>query len=329
MRPLTRLRAKPSLPVLGVSLVGRVVRQLRDQGLEVLGANAFHGAQSLAAALARDASPAPELFREPVLMGTGGALDAPRAQLGESEVFVVHNGDTLVDADLARLVEAAGLPGCLGALLVRQPAVEGYTPLTVRDGRLVAVGRADPSGHTATYLGVAAFRREVLERVPEGRPSGMFEDVLLPMMAERGAQLAVVPDQGRWLEFTSPASYRDTLVQLLAEETGADGRIRLPGGDAEVAREDQGRVFRAPGVSCGRLRVRGGAVIEAGAQLEEDCTLEDSVVLEGAYIARAASVRRSVVDADARVSSGASLDSTVWAADAPSGHRAAGREGHP
>jgi NDP-sugar pyrophosphorylase family protein len=327
MRPLTRARAKPSLPVLGVSLVGRVVRHLRGQGLEVIGANAFHGAESLAEALVRDASPAPDLFREPVLMGTGGALDAPRVRLGESEVFVVHNGDTLVDAELTPLVEAAGAPGCLGALLVSQPAVEGYTPLTVRGGRLVAVGRGDPSGETATYLGVAALRREVLEQVPRATPSGMFEDVLLPMMAESGTQLAVVPHEGRWLEFTSPESYRAALVRLLASEAGAEGRIPLPGGDAEVVREDRGHVFRAAGASCGRLRVRGGAVIEAGARIEEDCALEDSVVLEGAHLALGASVRRSVVDAEARVAAGEALESTVRAADGAPEPGAAGRGG--
>lgn len=315
MRPLTLRRAKPSLPALGTSLVGRTVLHLRSQGLFVTAVNAFHSPESIARALERDAPPAPPVLREPVLMGTGGALDAPRDELAAGDVFLLHNGDTLVDAPAGPLLEAARSPGCLGALLVRTPAMPGYTPLGVRRGRVQRIGGGaleDGAPETsATYLGVAAFRREVLERVPRNEPCELFEDVVLPLMRERGEGLATVDHDGRWLEFTSPAAYRGTLCALLHREARAGEPIRLPGGDAAVHRTGEGWLFRADGATADGIRVHGAAVVESGAAVGGGSRMEDSVALEGASISDACVIRRSIVAPGARLEPGRVVEDAI------------------
>jgi mannose-1-phosphate guanylyltransferase len=304
MRPLTEECAKPALPVLGTSLVGRIVRQLGERGVSASAVNAFHGAESLAAALERDVGGRARLFRESVLMGTGGALDAPRDLLAESDPFLVHNGDTLTDTPIEALVAAARQPACLGALLVRRPAAPGYTRLAVEDGRLVGLG--EDAGESATYLGVAALRRSVLDRVPAGRPSELFDDVLLPLLAEGCGFLAVVAHQGRWLEFTSPSTYRRMLVDLV-RDAGAGTGLMLPGGRVDVAAVESGWLFRADDADAEEVAVNGAAVVESGARIGRDCRLEDAVVLEGARIDAGAVLERSIAAPGVEIPAGTHL----------------------
>ncbi|MDH3284695.1 MAG: NDP-sugar synthase [Acidobacteriota bacterium] len=303
MLPLTRGRAKPTLPVLGLPILARILRFLEGQGVRDVAVNAINAAESIGEVLDRHAVDglSTELFLEKTLMGSGGAFAAPSGLLGAHESFVVHNGDTLVDAPLDRLTQAAHQGRKrLGALLVREGRSPLYRPVRTKDGLFRGVGDADEgdgSGEElATYLGVAILRREVLSRVPADRPSSLFEDVLLPLLAE-GAELAVVRHSGRWLEFTSPGRYVSSLTSLL-QHARRSGRVELPGGDAPVVPTDSGALFLAGDavVETG-ASVAGALVLERGARVRRGGLLCDCVLLEGASVTAGVFMQRVAVEA--------------------------------
>lgn len=301
MQPLTAARAKPSLPVLGVSLVGRVVRHLSACGVEAAAVNAYHGAESLAEVLERDAPGLATVFRERELMGTAGGLDAPRGLLEASDPFVLHNGDTLVKAPVGALVEAATQPGVVGALLVRRPADPRYTPVLSENGRFCGLApEADPVAdtRTGTYLGVAALRGEVLDRVPSGVPSELFRDVLLPLHAERPGCLAVVSCREPWLEFTDPLSYARTLRHL-ARWGAEGGKVMLPGGDAAISKSGDAIIYLHPTARVDTSHLEGTVIVESGARVARGARLKNVIVLENASIPAGAHIRNAVVSGTA------------------------------
>jgi mannose-1-phosphate guanylyltransferase len=303
MRPLTAEQAKPALPVLGRSLLARIVQELTAAGVAELSVNAWHGAESLAAALGEEPLDV-ELFREPRLMGTGGALAAPAARLGRHPVFLLHNGDTLAFAPLAALGSAAAEEGALGALLVRRGRASGYGGVIVDEGRVTGTftpgDDAVPAERAAAYLGVGALRRELLERVPRDRPSELFPDVLLPALSGGGALRALVYE-GPWLEFTAPLSYRDLLVGLVASAVPG-GTLDLPGGAARLAPGRPVPVFVGEGAHVDpSARLGAGVVVERGARIEAGAELERTVVLDGAHVGTGAHLAGVVVDAAAVV----------------------------
>ncbi|RMG47598.1 MAG: NDP-sugar synthase [Acidobacteria bacterium] len=312
MRPLTDARAKPTLPVLGMSLLERIVRFLAAEGIRAVAVNAHHAAASVRACLDRcsDLPVQRELFVEPELMGSGGAFVAPRSLLACSESFLVHNGDTLVRAPVEELAHAAQRPDTLGALLVRPGRVPGYRPVLVRDGRVVGLSgdAAAQVGEPATYLGVAVFRRAVLDAVPPDRPSELFGDVLLPLVA-RGMRLAAVPYRGPWLEFTSPPDYRRKLVRLVLESRER-GSADLPGGPAPCRPVPEGCCFFGEGAVAADSRLAGGVVLERGARVIGS-SVSDSVLLEQAQVGPGSRLERAVVAAGSRVSPGTVVRDTV------------------
>ena len=56
------------------------------------------------------------LYREPQILGTGGALVNARAFLDQDDAFFLHNGDVLTDLDLAALAAAHRAGGALATL---------------------------------------------------------------------------------------------------------------------------------------------------------------------------------------------------------------------
>ncbi len=330
MRPLSAHRAKPTLPVLGRSLVGRILHHLAGQGVTRCGVNAFHAAESVADTLEREAprGASVALFREGERMDTGGALDAPRALLAEQDAFLIHNGDTLAETPLAALVAALDDERAIGALLVRPRRSPGYAALGVRDGHVHAL-RAGEGDEAATYLGVSLYRSALLERVPRGRPSSLFVDVVLPALAE-GARLPVVAYEGPWLEFTSPHSYHQTLLGLLESASGAKS-LPLPGGAVALdPRHAQPCFCDAEASLDPCARVEGSVVLERGAEVGTGSQLARVVALEGAQVAEGATLRNvllapeTTVPRDAQYADGlletlpsGALRFTPWAEGTP------------
>ena len=310
MRPLTAVRAKPALPVLGVPLVARILRHLAGQGVTDFSVNAWHAPESIGEACAR-AGLRPEsvvLFPETELMGTGGALAAPAARLGTAPQFLLHNGDTLLAAPVAALLAAAATAS-LGALLVRKGRDTRYNPVRVATGRFLGLGMARSGTESeATYLGVALLARAVLDRVPQDRPSELFRDLLLPSIAD-GGTLAVVPYDGPWIEFTSPARYRAHCCSLALAGGAATGG--LIGGDAAVTRTGPPRGARfvlADGASVDPgAMLDGGVVFEAGARAGRGASITGSVLLEGAEAAAGSLLWQTVVMPGTRVPPGAAF----------------------
>ncbi len=320
MRPLTRGRAKPALPVLGRPILGRILRHLAGRGIRTFAVNAHHGRASIEEAVARHAPPGArvELFPEETLMGTGGALAAPASLLGEGPLFLVHNGDTLADPPLEALAAAAAADGAIGALLVRRGRRAPYRAVLVKEDRFSRLGgegvEPDAAEEEATYLGIGVLRREVLERVPRDRPSSLFGDVLLPFLAE-GRHLAAVAYDGPWLEFTSPAGYLATLLRLVHGGRWSR-RVVLPGGDAAVAPRDSGVLFAAGGAEVDvAAALHGAVVVEAGARIRRGALVASSVVLEDAEVPWNVSLERVVVGPGVRLArSGCFRDGILYRA---------------
>ncbi len=98
MRPLTDATPKPLLPVLGRSLIDRILDRLIEVGVRRIVVNLHHHAELLADHLTarQDEQHGCELIllREPELLDTGGGLAAALPQLGAGPFFAI-NGDSL------------------------------------------------------------------------------------------------------------------------------------------------------------------------------------------------------------------------------------------
>lgn len=278
MRPLTLLRAKPALPVLGRPLVAFTLERLARAGVRDVVVNLHHLPESVVKALGpgRRQGRRIQYSFEREILGTGGGPREVREFFGR-DPFLLVNGDVYFDFDLRALVARHRSSGALATLALRpQPAANAYSPVvTDRRGRILSIsGRPRKSrGTVSMFAGVHVLDPRLLERLPHG-PSDSVRDLYLPLLAE-GAFIAGVRGAGAWYDFGRPSLYRDAQLRMLRSR----GRQVLAGSGARVA-------------AAAAVR---RSVLGARSRVAKGARVEQSVLWEGAAVEADARVLRSIV----------------------------------
>lgn len=212
LRPRTLTVPKPMVPVLGKPYLYYQLDYLKRQGIkEALLLIGYLGGQitdyfgdGRAFGMAIDYSV------EKKLLGTGGALKLAEDKIRD-DFFIIY-GDSFLPIDYADFESAFRKAGAEGMISVyRDPegvtTVKGNVALS-KDGRVTRYDKktADPD---LAYVeaGVLAFRREILERVPEGKIVSLENDVYPKLIRER--QLAGYITTQRFFDIGTESRIRD------------------------------------------------------------------------------------------------------------------------
>ncbi len=297
LAPFTRARPKPLLPLLNVPLLEHALTRVARAGVRRVALNAFHLAEQIAEWARGVCWPGLELHveREPVLLGTGGALTNLRGWIDRAPLLLLA-GDIVADFDLpglgARHAEQAALATMA---LAPHAAVAHYGAVdTDGAGRIVDIAglRRPPRGQavrSAVNASAHVLAPEFIDRLPAG-PCCLVRQGYLPAL-EAGATIASFDHEGPWAELGSAelwlAAQRAALEGRLPLEPAllARGGRRLPGGafahpTAQVhptARLDAFTVLGPRSVVGARARLSRCLLLER-AVVADDVELQDAIV---------------------------------------------------
>lgn len=227
----TRLRSvvasapKPMAAVGEQSFLELLVRQLRTQGVRRLVMCSGYLAEQIEAKFGDgsgwDVSIA--YSRELQPMGTAGAVKLAREYLTGAQDFLVMNGDSFLEVDIARLVSFHRERNALATLAV-VPVVDAGRYGTVRveaNGRVA--GFVEKSGEGAPGVinaGVYVFSQAMFEHIPEG-PASLEKDVF-PRVLERGVYAS--EQRGMFIDIGTPEDYARAQVLCERLRNAAVGR---------------------------------------------------------------------------------------------------------
>ena len=216
---LTATTPKPLLEVAGRPFLGWLLRELCRYGVEEVLLLAGHLAHQVEAALPDLVATLPRHLGVSVLTeadpaGTGGALVRARQRLDPR--VLVCNGDTILDANLARLLADAATDGedVAGRLLLLPRPERGRYGAVETEGDRVLGFRAGAGGPVTVNTGVMVLSRAALDGMP---PVGSLEADVLAPLAAAGRVRATVAD-GWFCDIGVPedlALARDTLAARL------------------------------------------------------------------------------------------------------------------
>ena len=108
LRPLTDVRAKPAIPVAGEPLVRRIARWLAAGGVTDIVLNLHHRPETIAATMGDGSDLGARVrysWEQPAVLGAAGGPRQALSIVG-ADTFLLINGDTLTDVDLADLADA-------------------------------------------------------------------------------------------------------------------------------------------------------------------------------------------------------------------------------
>lgn len=142
-------------------------------------------------------------------LGTGGALRLARSRYPDSGEWLVMNGDSYCDLEVAQLWrkhQLHGLPVTLAAVSVEDGSRYGVLKCD-SSHRLLEFGEKNQAGKQWINAGIYALSQPVLEDLvrPEWISPLSLERDVFPQWIPRGIQ--VVPQQGRFIDIGVPDSY--------------------------------------------------------------------------------------------------------------------------
>ena len=225
---LTAATPKPLLPCGDRPFLAWVLRELCRYGVEEAVLLTGHLAEVVEAALPAIAAGLPRPLRlvcsrEARPAGTGGALHQARGLLDER--FLLCNGDSWADANLARLLAdaAADPPGVVGRMLLRRlpdcarygvvETAEGSDRVTAFRERPEASGDGAPRPGTIN-AGVYLLDRRVLDGIA---PACSLERDVLPGLAAQGALRGTVAAEGHFIDIGVPEDFARAQAEVPAQ----------------------------------------------------------------------------------------------------------------
>ena len=282
--PLTRLLAKPAVPVAGRTLIERVLDWLRRQGVRDVVINLHHRPDTMTA-IVGDGAHLGLRARYSWEASPLGSAGGPRRALPLLPgTFVIANGDTLCEMDLPAMVAAHERRGAAVTLAVvpnRSP--ERYNGL-VADAEQRVCGFA-PKGQaqgTWHFVGIQVVSAGVFEPLEDGVPRETVAGIYRERVADGKRDIHVYPVNARFVDVGTPRDYLDAVRLYDAEQPHPGGIVT-----------DGSRAFGTePAVR--RSVIWAGSVIEPGADLDE-CIVAGVRVPASVTARRATLVPASVV----------------------------------
>ena len=235
LRPLSFVRAKAALPVAGTPLIGRILRSLSAAGVRDVVLNLHHLPHTLTRLLGDGAELGMRLrysWEVPVLGSAGGPKRAlpllthleprtpsPESRVPDSGTFLIVNGDTLTDVNLADVVDDHRRSGALVTMaVVPNTEPEKYSGVRVTpDGEFAGwVPRAsqEPSYH---FIGVQVAEAAAFAAVPADVPSEV-RALYQALVAERPGAVRAFRTQAEFFDIGTPSDYLDTSLRLGTRE---------------------------------------------------------------------------------------------------------------
>lgn len=252
LRPLTDVVPKPLVPIAGVPLVVRTLRQLRDAGIERVVVNVHHLGDRIRAALGAGQGLGLAIeyrVEAPEILGTGGGVRNALDFFGD-EPFLLVNGDVVIEADFAALGAAHEASGAAATMLVRAVSAEdaarwGAVEVDVHGWVRRLLGDGVPRADLAPtmFTGVHAIDpRRVGALLPA---QGCIVRSAYRALVPRG-EVHAVRHEGRFFDVGTPGRYLDANLEVAGARAFVDPTATV-----------------APGVRLDRVVVWEGAEVGA------------------------------------------------------------------
>ena len=249
LRPLSLVRAKAALPVAGEPLARRILRGLAAAGVTDAVLNLHHLPHTLTTLIGDGSDTGVRVrysWEVPVLGSAGGPRRA-LPLLGAS-TFLIVNGDTLTDIDVAAVVADHRRSGALVTMaVVPNLEAEKYGGVLVdSDGRVTGFGRRStvaPShartlapSHPRTvapssyhFVGIQVAEAEAFASIPDATPHESVGALYPALISAHPGAVRAFVTSGDFLDIGTPDDYLRTSLLLAGREGGP-----LHGRDARV-----------------------------------------------------------------------------------------------
>jgi mannose-1-phosphate guanylyltransferase len=277
--PLTRLVAKPAVPLGARTLVEHVLDWLRSQHVTDLVLNLHHRPETITGVVGDGAHLGMRVRYswEGRILGSAGGPKRAASLLDSRDVLIV-NGDTLCRIDLAAMLASHQRTGAEATLaIVPNPSPSHYNGIVcdAEDRLLSIVPKGRATAGTWHFVGVQIVNTEIFAALPDDVASETTGELYPKMMAERPGSLRGWKVDAPFVDVGTPRDYLEAVSRLGARDRMSEPRqgcIVWP--DARVA----------PDAVIEHCIVAGPVVLPPGFRATQSVLVPASVLRNGEHV---------------------------------------------
>jgi NDP-sugar pyrophosphorylase family protein len=248
LRPVSSVRAKAAMPVAGKPIIGRILEWLHAAGVQRVVLNLHYRPETITGLVGEGAEWGVDVRYswEGRALGSAGG---PRRALPmlDADRFLVINGDTLTNCDLAGLVRRHLATRARVTMAVVPGDIGRYGGVLVDpDGRVTGFARAAAASSTTStlpshppahpvrsawhFIGVQAVDAGVFDGLPDNEPCETVRTLYPQLIARNAAAISAFQSEAEFLDVGTLADYHRTVATVAAREgvsfdVGADCSI--------------------------------------------------------------------------------------------------------
>lgn len=217
------------MPVAGQPLVQRILRWLASAGVADAVLNLHHLPETITGVVGNGAADGLRVrysWETPVLGSAGGPRHA--LSLLDSSAFLIVNGDTLTNVDVAALVADHTRSGALVTMaVIPNTDPDKYSGLAVdATGTFTSVVSRGSRQSSYHFVGVQVAEAEAFATLPDNRPFESVRQLYPTLIATRPGSVRTFVSSAEFFDIGTPADYLNTSLAFAARESH-ESRIPL------------------------------------------------------------------------------------------------------
>jgi len=212
LRPYTTVLPKPLMPIGDYPILEVILRQLDRCGFDevIISTGYLHEIICAYLKTSTDIDLKIRYSHETTPLGTIAPLHLID---GLEDDFLVMNGDILTDLDYLKFMEYHKKSGGLATIAAYQRDVNIDFGVLKRDeNSKITEFIEKPTYHFDVSMGIYAFRKEILEHVPENEHFG-FDNLMYTLIDEK-KDVFSYPYDGYWLDIGRPDDYERSIEEF-------------------------------------------------------------------------------------------------------------------
>jgi len=200
LHPLTNVRPKPLLPVWGKPILFHIYKNLKKKGIYKFYINLHYKAGFMKKAIDEINKGDIKINIEEKIRGTGGGVKGFENYLKNDDYFIVHNGDSIIDFSLKKLIDNFKKNDAL-ILLLLVKRKDNYSTLGINDNQDVLFGEKHGPFN---FTGISIWRTELLNYLNKD-----YDDISKTIFENPRfkGKIKGLETKANWFEFTNPAKY--------------------------------------------------------------------------------------------------------------------------
>jgi mannose-1-phosphate guanylyltransferase len=296
LRPISCTRPKTLFSIVNKPLLQWIFERLAENNIEeaILAVNrltAFYIKQQRIPKYGLSVKYSIDPPRTP--LGTGGPVKKAEKIIGNSESFLVLNGDIFTDLSYREILDAHRKSEALATIAlckVKDPSRYGVAELTT-NGRIKSFIEKPAEGTAPTNLinaGIYVLNPKIFQYIPKGKMVSMEREIF-PKLVKEGKLYGHLI-QGLWMDIGKPKEYLQTnkiLLDTLANPRNPKNTSRF---------ELHNPVALDKGVRVGKKSIIGPyAIIGKNVTIGKNVQIAESVILSDAKIDDSSSINGAII----------------------------------